>query len=135
MATSRGARCLIEGCGWSASLLGDAGIAAFHRHVNTAHTDQGEVHQLATVDWHRAALEAVHELARRGLPFVISQVIDFGVPDAPNPRTDWARIQREAEGLGWIEPTGRLGHSTRPTTKGSPVTEWIGTYAVRRTVA
>lgn len=53
-----------------------------------------------------------------------------GYGDAPNPRTDWSRIQREAEALGWITQTGRLGRSVRPTAKGSPVAEWIGTPKV-----
>lgn len=90
------------------------------------------IHQLPTVDWHSQALQAIRALATKGEPFVISQVIEFGVPDAPNPRTDWSRVQKEAENLGWIEQTGRLGRSVRPTTKGSPVAEWRGTYAMTR---
>jgi hypothetical protein len=93
------------------------------------------VTQLPAVDWHTEALRAVRALAAKGEPFVISQVLEYGVPDAPNPRTDWSRIQREAKDLGWIEETGRLGRSVRPTTKSSPCAEWIGTYAARRGAA
>lgn len=97
-------------------------------HDLTAHRgQQPEIVQMPGPDWHERAMQAVLALARSGRPFVISEVITYGVPDAPNPRTDWSRIQREAEGLGLITQTGRLGRSVRPTTKGSPVAEWVGT--------
>ena len=93
------------------------------------------IRQLPGVDWHTQALQAIRALAAKGEPFVISQIIEYGVPDAPHPRTDYANVQREAETRGWIEQTGRLGRSVRPTTKGSPVAEWVGTYAARRGAA
>jgi len=102
------------------------------QHDEQQHRGMVEIHQLRDVDWHSRALTAVLELASTGEPFVISEVIHLGVPDAPNPRTDWARIQKEAEELGWITSTGRLGHSVRPTAKRSPVTEWIGTAKARK---
>lgn len=100
-------------------------------HDNVCRRGFEPVHQLPSVDWHARALRAVLELAARGEPFVISEVIHLGVPDAPNPRTDWSNIQREAESLGWIKATGRLGRSVRPTAKKSPVTEWVGTAKAR----
>jgi hypothetical protein len=109
-----------------------AALSAWRSHHDREHSLDASVHQLPTVDWHSRALRAVLELAAKGDPFVISEVIHLGVPDAPNPRTDWPRIQREAADLGWIVKTGRLGHSVRPSTKGSPVTEWIGTAKARR---
>lgn len=115
-----------EGCDW------------LWQHELEKHRGQpaSALHQLPTVEWHTQAMQAIRALAMKGEPFVISQVIEFGVPDAPNPRTDWSRVQKEAENLGWIEQTGRLGRSVRPTTKGSPVAEWRGTYAAtRRSVA
>lgn len=124
-------------CGWDVQNL-PAGTAAYNAwlsHRSNVHSEGRTVTQLPGVDWHTQALQAVRALAATGKPFVISQVIELGVPDAPNPRTDWARIQGEAEALGLIEQTGRLGHSVRPTTKGSPCAEWIGTYAARRAVA
>lgn len=82
--------------------------------------------QLPGVDWHTEAMTGLLTLCRSGRPFVVSEVIRLGVPDAPNPRTDWPRVQREARDNGWMVATGRLGHSVRPSTNGSPVTEWIG---------
>lgn len=132
------ARCLFDGgCGWSqpAADCREA-LRALDDHVDTEHFGRArDVVQMPTVDWHAAAMRGVLTLAKSGRPFVISQVIELGVPDAPRPRTDWARIQREAQLLGWIVPTGRLGHSVRPTTKGSPVTEWIGTAKAREVAA
>ena len=126
-------------CDWEqpAATYGAASNALWTHYLDT-HTNlpaPAEVKQLPAVDWHAQALAAIRTLSATGKPLVISQVIDLGVPDAPNPRTDWAKVQREAESFGWIEKTGALGHSVRPTTKGSPVTEWRGTFAVRRGVA
>ena len=91
-----------------------------------------DIHQLTTVDWHRQALQAVLAFARTGKPFVISAaLLSHGVPDAPQ-AGDYRRIQAEAEANGWIEQTGRMGRSVRPTTKGSPCAEWIGTPRIRR---
>ena len=125
-------RCYDGDCQWWSPLIGDEGLRAWQQHHRAEHTEQ---HQLPSVTWREQAMLAMRALAARGEPFVISQVIDYGVPDAPNPRTDWSNIQKEAVALGWIEATGRLGHSVRPSTKGSPVTEWRGTYAARRVAA
>lgn len=123
-------------CGWDVhDLPTGTGTTAWDTHRARIHGEGNTVHQLPAVDWHTQALQAVHALAAKGDPFVISQVIEYGVPDAPNPRTDWSRIQGEAESLGWIEQTGRMGRSVRPTTKGSPCAEWRGTYAVTRHTA
>lgn len=120
-------------CGWDVhNLPAGTATAAWDNHRARIHGEGGTVTQLPGVDWHEQALQAVRALAATGEPFVISQVIEYGVPDAPNPRTDWANIQREAEAFGWIIATGKLGHSVRPTTKGSPCTEWVGTYAATR---
>lgn len=92
---------------------------------------QAEVTQMPAVTWHEQAMQGIKTLALSGKPFVISDVISLGVPDAPHPRTDWPRVTNEARDLGWIEQTGRLGHSARPSTKGSPVAEWRGTTKAR----
>jgi hypothetical protein len=123
-------------CSWEVhDLPPGTGTAAWQTHHDRTHGDAETLHQLPGVEWHEQALQAIRTLAATGQPFVISQVIKLGVPDAPNPRTDWSRIQGEAEALGLIEQTGRLGHSIRPTAKGSPCAEWIGTFAARRAVA
>lgn len=106
-------------------------LRLLYDHHTRHHAPTPNVGQLPAVDWRRQALDAIRQLAATGRPFVISQVIHYGVPDPPNPRTDWPRIQADAVALGWIEPTGALGHSIRPTTKGSAVTEWRGTSAAR----
>ena len=117
-------------CSWEihGTVPGTA-LHAWRTHHDRVHGDATTVTQLPGVDWHTQALQAIRALAAKGEPFVISQIIEYGVPDAPNPRTDYANVQREAETLGWIEQTGRLGRSVRPTTKGSPVAEWRGTWA------
>lgn len=97
-------------------------------HYDEAHLGrQSEVVQMPGVTWHEQARQGLLALCRSGRPFVVSEVIELGVPDAPNPRTDWARVTNEFRDEGLMVPTGRLGHSVRPTTKGSPATEWIGT--------
>src|SRR5690242_11622572 len=110
------ARC--ASCTWTAPAPSvKAAAAELWHHDEVEHRGLGDIHQMPNVDWHSRALRAVLELAAKGEPFVISQVIHLGVPDAPNPRTDWARIQKEAEDMGWIRQTGRLGRSVRPTAK------------------
>lgn len=107
-----------------------------NQHYDQVHLGlQSAIVQLPSVDWHAQAMTAIRALAVSGRPFVISEVINVGVPDAPNPRTDWANVTNEAQALGWIEPTNRLGHSVRPKTKGSPVTEWVGTAKAREVSA
>src|SRR5881394_2549514 len=115
------ARC--RTCGEAQPVADDATGYRWLIDHDATHRDVEVIRQLPTVDWHGLALQAVRELAASGKPFVISEVIRLGVPDAPSPRTDWANIQREAEALGWIKATGRLGRSIRPTTKRSPCTE------------
>ena len=105
---------------------------ALAAHYDEAHLGQmAEVRQMPSVDWHTQAMQGLLTLCRSGRPFVVSEVIELGVPDAPNPRTDWAKVTNEARDNGWMVPTGALGHSVRPTTKGSPATEWIGTAKAR----
>ena len=106
------------------------------QHHATAH--RGEplpaLTQLPAVSWHRTALDAIHTLAATGRPFVIADVIELGVGDPANPRTDWPKVTAEAQALGWIEPHG-YAQSTRPTAKSSAVRQWIGTYAAKRGAA
>lgn len=94
-----------------------------------------EVVQMPSVDWHTQARTALLTLCRSGRPFVVSEVIELGVPDAPAPRTDWPRVTNEMQAEGFMVPTGRLGHSVRPKTKGSPVTEWQGTVKAKGAAA
>lgn len=104
-----------------------------HDEIDHRNGQLADIHQLPAVGWHRQALTAILDFASKGEPFVISAaLLAHGVPDAPNPRTDYSNIQREAVSNGWIEPTGKHGKSVRPTTKGSGVTEWRGTARVRR---
>ena len=124
-------------CSLCATLIGTAPTRPERGRVLDEHFDrvhlgrQTEVRQMPTVDWHTQALTAVRTLAETGRPFVISEVIRLGVPDAPNPRADWGRLAKEAQELGWITPTGGLGRSVRPSAKSSPVAEWVGTVKGR----
>jgi hypothetical protein len=92
------------------------------------------VTQILGYDWHRQALEAIRTLAATGKPFVISDVIELGVGDPVNPRTDWPKVTDEAKRLGWIEHAG-FAQSSRPTARSSAVRQWKGTYAATRGAA
>lgn len=130
------ARCREDGCSWDVRDLppGDAALTAWRNHHDRTHNGQG-VTQLHGVTFHEQALLALRALAETGQPFTVGQAHPMVAIAPTNPRTDWEVARKDAERLGWIEWAGTYADSIVPTTKGSAVKVWVGTYAVRRAVA
>ena len=96
--------------------------------------DAKQITQLPSVTFHEQALRAILTLAKTGRPFTIGQAHALVDVRPGNPSTDWPKAQREAEALGWIRHHG-FTKSVVPTTKGSAVSEWIGTAEAQKAAA
>ena len=91
--------------------------------------------QLPNVTFREQALAAIKALAVTGRDFTVGEAHQMVSVQPANPRTDWETARKEAERLGWIQWAGTYADSIVPSTKGSAVKVWRGTYAVTRGVA
>lgn len=87
------------------------------------------VTQLPGVTFHEQALLAIRSLAVTGEPFTVGHAHPMVAIPPTNPRTDWEVARKDAERLGLIEWTGEYADSIVPSTKGSAVKVWRGTWA------
>lgn len=123
-------------CGWDVqNLPTGTGTAAWKSHRARIHGEGNTVTQLPGVPFHEQALLALRTLAMSGRDFTVGEAHELVSMPAPNPRTDWEVARKEAERLGWIESTGTYADSIVPSTKGSAVKVWRGTYAMTRGAA
>lgn len=130
------AKCHEAGCGWEVhDLPTGTALTAWRNHHDRTHSGDETVHQLPTVTFHEQALQALLALAKSGRKFTVGEAHPMVAIPPTNPRTDWEVARKDAERLGWLEWTGEYTESIVPSTKGSAVKVWQGTYAVRRAVA
>jgi hypothetical protein len=123
-------------CGWDVrDLPTGTADAAWESHRARQHGEGGGITQLPGVTFHEQALLALRSLAETGRPFTVGEAHPMVSIPPTNPRTDWEVARKDAERLGWIEWTKTYADSIVPSTKGSAVKVWQGTYAVRRSVA
>lgn len=130
-------------CPWEIDILGgqESADRARDRHVvlrhgqTTPETTSGVAPAPSTrdsADWRTQALDAIAQLAATGREFTVYEVAELGVPEPPNPQTDWGLLTRDARHLGLIDPvknedgSPKAVESKRPATKGSLVKVWRG---------
>ena len=85
--------------------------------------------------WHAQAWDALHGLARSGIPFTSDDLLDrVGPPDdshEPNARNSAiGSMFRRAAAEGLITTEGRVVQSRAPHRKGGAVRVWIGVPVV-----
>lgn len=100
-------------------------------HDDAEHRGVTPISQLPAVTFHHQALDAILSLALTGRRFTIGEAHPLVTVTPANPRTDWPKVQREAESNGWITHVG-FDRSVVPGTKGSAVSVWQGTAEARR---
>jgi hypothetical protein len=94
------------------------------------------VRQLPSVEWRTRALDALVQLAATKATFTVFEIAEYGVGEPPAPRTDWGKLTRDAEHMGFIrharDNEGRelSARSQRPATKGSLVSVWTAGKAI-----
>lgn len=118
-------------CPWEVHDLppGNAALNAWQTHHDRAHGEGHTISQLPGVTFHEQALLAIRSLAVTGEPFTVGHAHPMVAIPPTNPRTDWEVARKDAERLGLIEWTGEYADSIVPSTKGSAVKVWRGTWA------